>query len=171
MPTPAYLSIEGASQGKISEGAFTADSVGNTYQEGHEDQCLIQAFTGNVTVPTDPQSGQPTGLRSHRPASFTKVFDKASPLLWQALATGEVLQLEMDFYRVSTTGTQEKYYTIKWEDAVLVDGKNYVPNCLDPENASFGHMEDWSFVYRKVTWSHAKANTEGSDDWRKPNQS
>ncbi len=57
------------------------------------------------------------------------------------------------------------------EDAVLVDGKNYVPNCLDPENASFGHMEDWSFRLPQGDLSHAKANTEGSDDRRKPNQS
>ncbi len=170
MPTPAYMSITGATQGNISENAFTSDSVGNTYQEGHENECLVQALMTNVTVPTDPQSGQPTGIRSHRPTSFTKVFDKASPLLWQALATGEVLQMEVNFYRVSTAGIQEKYYTIKFEDAVLVDGKGYMPNCLDPDNHNFVHMEDWAFVYRKVTWSHGKANTEGSDDWRKPVQ-
>lgn len=38
MPTPAYITIEGKTQGNITKGAFTADSVGNIYQEGHEDQ-------------------------------------------------------------------------------------------------------------------------------------
>ncbi|MFD4840144.1 type VI secretion system tube protein Hcp, partial [Achromobacter sp. NPDC058515] len=42
MPTPAYISITGKTQGNITQGAFTADSVGNVYVEGHEDQILVQ---------------------------------------------------------------------------------------------------------------------------------
>ena len=42
MPTPAYLSIEGSTQGNITEGAFTEDSVGNIYQEGHENEILVE---------------------------------------------------------------------------------------------------------------------------------
>ncbi|WP_269511353.1 type VI secretion system tube protein TssD, partial [Burkholderia sp. IMCC1007] len=42
MPTPAYISIQGKTQGHITQGAFTPDSVGNVYQEGHEDQILVQ---------------------------------------------------------------------------------------------------------------------------------
>ncbi|MEO8643743.1 type VI secretion system tube protein TssD, partial [Pseudomonas sp.] len=44
MATPAYMSVTGEKQGLITAGAFTADSVGNTYQEGHEDQVMVQAF-------------------------------------------------------------------------------------------------------------------------------
>lgn len=168
MPTPAYISIEGQSQGNITEGAFTAYSVGNVYQEGHEDECLVQAFSGGAMIPRDPQSGQPTGPRVHQPASFTKQFDKASPLLWEALASGEVLQIELKFYRTAMSGQQEHYFTIKWEDAVLVDGRSYLPNALDPANNNFTHMEDWAFTYRKVDWTHEVAGTSGSDDWRKP---
>ena len=64
MPTPAFISIEGSNQGKITAGAFTEDSVGNVYVEGHEDEIMAQAISHIVTVPTDPQSGQPSGLRS-----------------------------------------------------------------------------------------------------------
>ncbi|MBX5536272.1 type VI secretion system tube protein Hcp, partial [Pseudomonas aeruginosa] len=35
MATPAYMSITGTKQVLITAGAFTEDSVGNTYQEGH----------------------------------------------------------------------------------------------------------------------------------------
>ncbi|MFG0680554.1 type VI secretion system tube protein Hcp, partial [Pseudomonas sp. xss_4] len=34
MSTPAYISITGKTQGNITQGAFTSDSVGNIYQEG-----------------------------------------------------------------------------------------------------------------------------------------
>jgi len=168
MPTPAYLTIKGATQGDISKGVNSSDSMGNSWQEGHEDECTVQALMTNIAVPTDPQSGQPTGQRVHLPTTFTKLFDKASPLLAQALATGEVLQLEMKFFRTNVAGQQEHYFTIKWEDAVLVGGKASIPNCLDLDNKNFGHMEDWSFSYRKVDWTHEKGGTSGSDDWRKP---
>lgn len=44
-------------QGNITAGAFTADSVGNIFVEGHEDQMLVQQVKHQVLVPTDPQSG------------------------------------------------------------------------------------------------------------------
>ncbi|STM25650.1 putative type VI secretion system protein [Escherichia coli] len=53
MPTPCYISITGQTQGNITAGAFTADSVGNIYVQGHEDEMLEQEFLHNVTVPTD----------------------------------------------------------------------------------------------------------------------
>ncbi|WP_254658935.1 type VI secretion system tube protein TssD, partial [Pseudomonas aeruginosa] len=73
MATPAYMSITGTKQGLITAGAFTEDSVGNTYQEGHEDQVMVQGFNHEVIIPRDPQSGQPTGQRVHKPVVITKV--------------------------------------------------------------------------------------------------
>ena len=169
MPTPAYLTIEGVTQGKITEGAFTEDSVGNVYQEGHENEILVEAFNHTVTVPTDVQSGQPTGQRVHKPLTITKIFDKSSPLLYTALSTGERLNVcEIKWYRTSVSGTQEHYFTIKLEDAIITNISSYMPNCQDPSQAHFTHLEDVSFSYRKITWTHEKASTSGGDDWRAP---
>lgn len=44
MPTPCYISITGQTQGNITAGAFTADSVGNIYVQGHEDEMLCRSF-------------------------------------------------------------------------------------------------------------------------------
>jgi type VI secretion system secreted protein Hcp len=163
------MTVVGVTQGNISERAFTADSVGNTYQEGHEDEIYVLAVDSEVTIPTDPQSGQPRGQRSHKPFVVTKMFDKASPLLWQALCNGETLQISIDFYRTSTKGGQELYFTIKLTDAIVVDMKGYFKNPQLPENAHLGQLEDVSFVYRAIQWTHTVAGTSGQDDWRKPN--
>jgi type VI secretion system secreted protein Hcp len=169
LATPAYMSIEGTKQGLITAGAFTADSVGNTYQEGHEDQVMVQGFQHQVTIPRDPQSGQPTGQRIHKPLVITKVFDKASPLLQAALTSGERLtKVEIQWYRTSAAGTQEHYYTTTLEDAIIVDMKDYMLNCQDPSNSHFTHLEDVHFTYRKITWTHEVSGTSGSDDWRTP---
>jgi len=169
MPTPAYMSIEGVTQGNITKGAFTEDSVGNVFVEGHEDEILVQAFKHNVTIPRDPQSGQPTGQRVHQPLTITKVFDKASPLLYNALTSGERLsKCEIKWYRTSPVGKQEHYFTITLEDAVVVDMKAHMPNCQDPAMSHFTHLEDVSFAYRKIDWIHEVAGTAGADDWRAP---
>ncbi len=169
MPTPAYLEIEGATQGAITENTFTEDSVGNIYQEGHENEILVEAFDHTVTVPTDVQSGQPTGQRMHKPMKITKVFDKSSPLLYVALSTGERLtKCLLKFYRTSTSGTQEHYFTIELVDAIVTNIQSYMPNCQDPSKSHFTHLEDVSFTYRQITWTHEVAGTSGSDDWRSP---
>ncbi|MDR3496369.1 MAG: Hcp family type VI secretion system effector [Ancalomicrobiaceae bacterium] len=168
MPTPAYLSIQGSKQGNITSGATTSDSIGNIYQEGHADESLIEGFSAEVIIPRDPQSGQPSGQRVHQPSMVQKYFDKASPLMWQALCTGETMQMTLKFFRTSLTGTQEHYFTIKWTDAVFVDGKGMLPDVLNPQNSQYGNMETWMFSYRKIEWTHEVAGTSGSDDWRSP---
>lgn len=113
MPTPCYISITGQTQGNITAGAFTADSVGNIYVQGHEDEMLVQEFLHNVTVPTDPQSGQPAGQRAHKPFIFTVALNKAVPLMYNALASGEMLPTtELHWWRTSVEGKQEHYFTM-----------------------------------------------------------
>ena len=84
MPTPAYISIHGQNQGHITKGAFTPDSVGNAYVEGHEDEIMAQAIDHQITMPTDPQSGQPAGQRVHKPFIFTSSLNMSEALEVQA---------------------------------------------------------------------------------------
>lgn len=169
MPTPAFIKIVGKTQGNITAGAFTADSVGNVYVEGHEDEILVQEIQHEVSTPTDPQSGQPTGQRVHKPLKFTSALNKATPLMYQALATGELLpEVEISWYRTSVEGKQEHFFTTKLEDAVIVNINTVLPHAQDKENENYTQLIEVSLAYRKITWAHDVANTEGSDDWRAP---
>ena len=170
MPTPAYMILEGSTQGAITAGSSSLQSIGNGYQEGHENKILVQSFAHQVIVPRDPQSGQPTGQRIHKPLMITKVFDKSSPLIFQALVSGETLnKCHLAFYRTSGTGGQEHYFSIELEDALIVDVQSRMPNCQDPANAHFTQHEDVYFTYRKIIWTHEVSGTSGSDDWRTAN--
>ncbi len=169
MPTPAYLSIEGESQGNITEGANSMDSMGNRYQEEHENEITVQAFNHQIIIPRDPQSGQPSGQRVHEALVITKIFDKTSPKLYAALTSGERLPtVSLKWYRTSMTGQQEHYFTHELEDAMIVDMKSYMPNAQDPAMAHFTHMEDIAFTYRKIVWTHEVSGVSGADDWRAP---
>jgi type VI secretion system secreted protein Hcp len=167
MPIPAYMSIEGETQGLITEGCNTEDSIGNTFQEAHEDEFLVQQFNHQIIVPTDPQSGQPSGQRVHKPITLVKVYDRASPLLFQALCTGERLpECVINWFRITNEGIEELYFSHTLEDATIVDISPFMPNAQDPAMSHFRHMEKISLVYRKISWAHEVAGTEGSDDWR-----
>jgi len=169
MPTPAYMSIEGENQGNITEGANSMDSMGNRYQEEHENEITVQAFNHQILIPRDPQSGQPSGQRVHEALVITKIFDKSSPKLFAALTSGERLpKVVLKWYRTSMTGQQEHYFTHELEDAMIVDIKTYMPNAQDPSMAHFTHMEDVALTYRKIVWTHEVAGVSGADDWRAP---
>lgn len=150
MPTPCYISIKGQTQGLITDRAFTAESVGNIYVQGHEDEMLVQEFSHNVTVPTDPQSGQPSGQRSHKPFIFTVALNKAVPLLYNALASGEMLPTtELHWYRTSVEGKQEHFFTTRLTDSTIVDIDCHMPHCQDAEKREFTQLVKVSLAYRK----------------------
>ncbi len=130
-------------------------------------EILVQAFSQQIDLPRDSQSGQPTGRRVHQPVNILKVFDKSSPLLYQALTTGERLSKCMiRFYRISPTGEQEHFFTVELEDAVITAIGSVMPDCHEGCNQHFTHLEQVSFSYRKIVWRHEVAGTSGSDDWR-----
>lgn len=169
MPTPCYISIKGKTQGNITENAFTAESVGNIYVEGHKDEMLVQEVKHVVTVPTDPQSGQPSGQRVHKPLKFTVALNKAVPLMYNALASGEMLpEVKLNWYRTSVEGKQEHFFATTLEDATIVDINLHMPHCQDAEKSDFTQLVEVSLAYRKITWDHLKSGSSGSDDWRKP---
>ncbi|MFY9268866.1 MAG: Hcp family type VI secretion system effector [Candidatus Manganitrophaceae bacterium] len=160
MPMPAHMTLEGEKQGKID---------GSCEQKGREGTILVQAFDHAVKIPSDPQTGLATGKRVHGAYTIIKEYDKSSPLLYQALCTGEHMKfIEIKLYRISKTGTEEHYFTTRFEDAVIVSISPSMPNCLDKSMASFGHMEEVSFTYRKAIWRHEVDKKEAQDDWKIP---
>lgn len=167
MNNPIFISIKGSTQGLITEGTFTPESVGNSYQKGHENEALIKGFSHNINIPRDPQSGQPSGQRVHEPLVISKIFDKCSPLLYNALTKGETLtEVELKWYRTSYAGKPEHYFSIILEDAVIVDIDAYMENEEGQAKTQVAPLEKVAFAYRKITWRHEAASTSGEDDWR-----
>lgn len=166
MSTPAYLTITGATQGDISSGSMSADSVGTLSLSAHEDSIQIQELEMGITIPTDPQSGQPTGRRRHEGMRIVKYLDKSSPMLLQAIAAGEQLsEVSISFYRTASSGQQEHYYSISLTEASLVKYRPYFPNALDPDSSAYSHMEELMFQYKGIEVTHEVAGTSGSDSW------
>ena len=160
MPMPAHMTVEGENQGAIE---------GSCEMQGREKTILVEAFEHRVRIPRDPQSGLSTGKRMHESMTVTKVYDKATPKLYQALCTGEHLKnVTIKWYRIDPAGQEEHYFTHVLEDAIVVSMHPYMPNCLDPKTESFTHMEDVEFSYKKIRWTWEPDGIESEDSWIMP---
>jgi type VI secretion system secreted protein Hcp len=170
MPTPAYIKIEGETQGLITQGASTSESLGLT-KRGHEDEAIIYELNHKIKRPSDSDSGIITGPPIHGPLTIKKEIDKSSPLLYNALTSGERLtKCEISCYRTNENGEDEHYFSIILEAASIIDITSNLPNCKDPNLKQLTHMEEVSFRYRKITWSHEVSGTTGMHDWEEPRE-
>lgn len=144
--------------------------VGGCEMTEREGTMLIYQLDHKIHIPRDPQTGLATGKRIHSPLKIVKEIDQASPLIYQALVQGKKVEAELLFYRVSPAGdgTEEHYFTIKIENGIVVEVKPYYPMAFLKENEPYRHMEEVSFTYSKITWTHHAEGTESEDDWLAP---
>jgi type VI secretion system secreted protein Hcp len=160
MPLPAHLTLEGVNQGKI---------VGSCDQEGREGTILVQALDHEVSIPRDAQTGLATGKRVHHPLTVLKALDRSTPLLYQALTSGEHMKsVEIKWYRIDSGGAEEHYFTTRLEDAIIVSIRPIIKNCLEPASQDLPHLEEVAFTYRKAIWRWEPDGIESEDDWRAP---
>ncbi|MBN2320582.1 MAG: Hcp family type VI secretion system effector [Acidobacteria bacterium] len=160
MPLPSHLTLKGVNQGQIE---------GSCDQEGREGTIQVQALNHEVSIPRDAQTGLATGKRIHHPLTILKAFDKSTPLLYQALTSGEHMEyVEIKWYRIDDKGVEEHYFTTRLEDAIIVSIKPGMNNCLDKNTIDLPHLEEVSFTYRKAIWRWEPDGIESEDDWRAP---
>ena len=160
MPLPAHLTLEGTNQGQIE---------GSCEMEGREGTILVEALNHEVSIPRDVQTGLATGKRVHHPLTVLKPIDKSTPLLYQALTSGEHLtNVEIKFYRIDEQGTEEHFFTTQLVDAIIVSIKPALGNCYDETTKKLPPLEEVSFTYRKAIWRWEPDGKESEDDWRAP---
>jgi type VI secretion system secreted protein Hcp len=148
-----FMRAEGETQGEIKGGVEEA---------GKEDWIFVSSIHHSVVSPRDAASGLPTGERQHKPITITKVIDQATPLLYQALAVNEKLyNVSITFYRkTDLSAVEEAFFEIRLEDAYIASIQNYVPRAEDAIP-----MEEVSFTYTKIVWTHLLENISSSDTW------
>lgn len=162
MPMPGYMSVNGQTQGNI-EGGCTIEK-----QEG---KILVQGVDHTIEIPKSIQTGLPTGKRIHGPLTITKLLDKSSPKLFQALTSGEQLtDAKLEYYRISAQGKEELYYTVEIKNAIVTAVRKYTPVCLVVENKAMGHMEEVSFTYETIIETFTPDGIEAQDSWTNPKQ-
>ncbi len=141
------MELTGENQGNIE---------GSCEQHGREGTIVILGYEHRVHIPLDAQSGLPSGKRIHSPLTVVKTVDKATPKLYRALSTGErMTEVTVKFYSIDQMGQEAHYYTVKLEDAIIVDIR-----------ACYPRLESVSLTYSRIIWTWEPDGIESQDDWR-----
>jgi type VI secretion system Hcp family effector len=157
MASQGYMTITGTEQGLISAGCSTQESIGNKYQSEHTDEIIVLSCdfsminVGNNTRPT------------YHPIVINKYIDKSSPLLATALRSREEINCTIDFYRVSSFGGQEKFYTLTLKGGLIAELNGNLPHVLLQAEAEL--QEQLAIRYREISWVHHLAKTSGFGFW------
>lgn len=154
MANSIYVSIKGKTQGLISAGCCSYDSIGNRYQTAHKDRAFV------LSLDTEIIRNQHV---NHLPVRFKKLIDKSSPLLGVAISNNEELELSFYLYRTSQEGQQEQYFQMELRGATLNRMGMACPHCIDDADAQ--PEEHLSVSYQSITWKHLMAGTSGYSIW------
>lgn len=158
MALTGYMKVKGNTQGDIK---------GDCTQSGDKkDAMLVYDYKHDIEIPKDTHTGLPTGQRIHNPLCVVKHFDQATPKLKKACCTGEQCEVTIDFYRIKDDGTEEKYFTVKLSEAIIVNASDSKPMTFLADNKPFMDMETVCFTYSKITWTYNDGNIEYTDDWK-----
>lgn len=157
MANYGYMTITGKMQGRISAGCSTQASIGNKCQIAHANEIMVLSYSHNMT--TIGNISRPT----HNPLVITKNVDKSSPLLAQALSNREEISCTISFYRTSTSGFEEKFFTIEIEGGLIADLTLDMPHVVIQNDVE--PQEHLAIRYREITWRHHLASTSGYASW------
>lgn len=124
-------------------------------------------FEHGVASAREAGSGMAVGRRQYRPIRIRKRIDRSSPLLMQALCRNESIEGEFYFYRPAPSGDgqTEQFYTITIERGYIESIHQVSDNALQPALSTTPPMEDVTFVFRAIKWTHKAAGTEAEDSW------
>jgi type VI secretion system secreted protein Hcp len=158
MAMTIYMKIKAKNQGDIE---------GDCPQKDREKMILCYGMDHNVEIPRDTHTGLPTGQRIHKPLTVTTHMGKYSPKLFQACASGEQMDVDIDMYWISDKGLEEKYFQIKLKNAIIVNAREWFPYTFMEENEHYKHMNDYSFTYETIIWTYVTDGIEAQDSWKK----
>ena len=158
MANAFYVSIKGATQGDI---------IGDVQQEGREDTIRGYSFSNSTTIPRHVDTGQPSGTRTHHPVTFSKHVDPASPLLWQAMTTGESLEeVTFDFYKIDPKGENTNYYSVTLRNAIVVQMSTELADTAGAVGTQAEDIrEHLQLTFQEIEWEHKDNGTMSSDSW------
>ena len=152
-----YVTVDASRQGKLQ---------GESPRDQHEGKLPGLSFHYSVGSPRDAASGMATGRRTHQPVSFVKEWGAASPQLFTALTTNEVLKSVLfEFVKTNDNGEEYVFHTIKLSDARVIDIEQYVElaTTQGPSTDTLP-LEKISFTFQRIELENVDGKTSAIDD-------
>ena len=148
------VALKGKKQGQLQgEGAHAG-----------KHQFAALALDYQVQSPRDRATGQPAGKRQHSPLAIVKEWGAATPQIFQALVTNEVLEsVEIDCYGRSKEGKETLVHKLKLTNASVASIRQSGGAQLRPGDPA--ELETVAFVFEKIEQTSLPGGVVASDDW------
>jgi type VI secretion system secreted protein Hcp len=158
MPFTCFVTIEGETQGKF-KGESTLSKLG-------EGKISVLRFSSQVAMPFDAASGLPTGKRQHKAIEFLKEVGPASPQLFQALVTNEVLKsVGFEFVTTTATGEDVVSYTVTLTNASVRVSEVSLDRTARGKPFDAHDLHRVVLTFQKIVHEHKLAKVSAQDDW------
>jgi type VI secretion system secreted protein Hcp len=152
----AFVEIKGQRQGQ-----FKAES---TQKDRANKWIDVLAFKAGESTTYDSSSGQASGRRKHDPVCFTKHWGAASPQIFTAVSSNEVLpEVQFDFVR--TDGGQSVFETIKLTNAGIIQARQQLGVDGEAPGRTMDPFEEVCFTFQKIEITNVEAHTASQDNW------
>jgi type VI secretion system secreted protein Hcp len=162
-----YATVEGTKQGKFK---------GESPREVHKEKFACLAVNYLVQSPRDIATGQASGKRQHNPVEIVKEWGAATPQLFQACVTNEVLKsVLLEFIKTDPSGQEVVYHTIKLTNATISkvqyfsagEGGEGGETAKHTSEIDTHEQERISFTFQKIEVESKTGKTAAADDWHK----
>jgi type VI secretion system secreted protein Hcp len=154
--TAIYVAVKGQKQG-----VFHAEAV----HQGSKYSFAAHSLEYQLISPRDAVSGLASGQRQHRPLTITRDWGAASPQLFQALVTNEVLEsVEIDCYGQPKDGKEQLVHKVKLTNAGVCSFRQVGSVSRGSSKAgTSGDLETVAFAFEKIEHLSPKGAVTASD--------
>ena len=154
MAYTAYISIKGQKQGQFA---------GDGSDKQNKDRILITSFSFSAESPRDVASGQASGKRQYQPIVIQKHWGEASPQVYQALSSNEVLtQVLIEFITTDPKGGEMVDHSFNLTNATISAVREFTESA-QPAN-QIEYLEEISFTFQKIEIKDKSGKTF-DDNW------
>lgn len=152
-----YITVEGARQGRL---------IGESTKEAFKDKIVGLAFVYEIEAPRVSPSGRTRGQRKHSPVAFVKPWGAASPQLYQALTTNEMLKVVLfEFVTPNAEGVDEVYHTVKLFDANILSIKQELNPSKRENFPSAPGIETIAMTFQRIEIENKISKLTAADEW------
>ncbi|HEY1123447.1 MAG TPA: type VI secretion system tube protein TssD [Haloferula sp.] len=153
---------------RAAEPIHVTIKTGATTIQGELEDGTIEglAYQHEIVTPYDAATGASTGRRQHKPLTLVKPIDKATPLIYKALAQNSKCdEVILRFWRKDPKSEKAtQYYAITLKDAFVRNVRGWKPNTRDLSADRAGDLEEVTFVYKAIEWTYTEGGTT-EDTW------
>jgi type VI secretion system secreted protein Hcp len=129
---------------------------GESTDKDHKDWIQLLSYSQSISQPVVPVrgGGGGVGAPAHQEFFVTKRVDSASPLLYEACATGKFIKSAVIEVVRSGARETEKYIVIRMTDVIITSASSTSGNDTPSETISLN--------YASIQWTYTPQNPDGS---------